>query len=89
MTTQTVATPITATFDIAPTDIDIAAARELWASVVAETMPGAVVAFDRYYRASKVAAELRVALQRLRATDEPSARFAARALALYEEWMRP
>ena len=57
--------------------------------MVAECHGLGLVDFARYLRAQRVAIELGVAIRGLVAVDEPSARFAARARALFEEWLRP
>jgi len=82
-------TTVPGTFDTTATAEDVAAAKNMWASFVAEGHGMGVVDFGRYLRAQRVAIELGVAICELVAVDEPTARFAARARALFEEWMRP
>jgi hypothetical protein len=87
MTTPTPTTPPD-TFDTTPTEDDVAAAKDLWASTIAECHGLGLVDFHRYLRAQRVAIELGVAIRGLVAIDKPSARFAARAQAMFEEWMK-
>jgi hypothetical protein len=76
-------------FDTTPTVHDLAAARDLWASIVADHPGAGWMDYPRYVRASRVAIELGEVMRELVAESEAWAREAARARALYEEWMRP
>ena len=76
------------TYDTTPSEQDLAAAREQWASLVAECHGLGLVDYARYRKAQQVAVELGVVMRELVAPSEFWAQAAGRARALYEEWMR-